>query len=181
MVEIAVIEASLVPSLVSLSQDDTIDLIKEHAAGMERDMVEHDPTYKQLVVYVALKHGDKIYGYYRTFHGYKEERLKNKFSIGVGGHVMYHDMEGFPLSALNRELQEEAGIAPGNARFLGFINDDSNEVGRCHLGLAYVVESPSKILKGDGSISNGKWYTMEELRNKKEEMESWSRRLLSMI
>ena len=181
MVELAVISSSLVPLVLSLSLEDAMEFIKAHVAGIERDEVEHDPAYKQLVVYAALKHGDKIYGYYRTFHDYREKRLRGMLSIGVGGHVERRDMKGFPLSTLKRELQEEAGIIPGSVRFLGFINDDSNEVGRCHLGLAYVSESPSKILKGDGSISNGKWYTIEELRKKEEEMESWSRRLLSMI
>lgn len=55
--------------------------------------------------------------------------------------------EDHPLfRGLRRELREEVVMPAGcTLRYLGAINDDSNSVGRVHLGLAFVLEVPSRL------------------------------------
>ena len=65
-----------------------------HLSLQPRELVEDDPTYKQIIPYVILRHteGAKVtYFSYRRDKG-GESRLENKRSIGVGGHLSQEDL-----------------------------------------------------------------------------------------
>ena len=38
-----------------------------------------------------------------------------------------------------RELEEEIGVRPEHLELIGIVNDDTNDVGRVHIGLIYVA------------------------------------------
>ena len=76
-----------------------------------------------------------------------EERLHGQqSSIGVGGHM--NDVTG--ADSINevlrvnaqRELEEEVGLSNNksqNMEYLGFINDDDNDVGKVHMGVVFKI------------------------------------------
>jgi predicted NUDIX family phosphoesterase len=107
-----------------------------------RDSVEYDTRYKQLIVYLVLRHREEIFIYQRI-RATGEKRLLDKYSFGLGGHINpVHSCSFRRLIASNlaRELKEEVSFpGPYSYRFLGFLNDEEEEVGRYHFGLVFLV------------------------------------------
>ncbi len=112
-----------------------------------RPEAEDNPAWKQPIPYCLVTQGEQLLTVRRT-RGQSERRLHGLWSIGLGGHVQAEDRGSGPLfeNSLRRELEEELAI-PGldrlQPRFLGLLNDDSNPVGRVHVGLVYRLEVPS--------------------------------------
>src|SRR5437763_16940392 len=52
---------------------------------LRRPLAEEDPSHKQIIPYVLLVHGDKVFYYVRGKRA-GEQRLVAKGSIGIGGH-----------------------------------------------------------------------------------------------
>jgi len=70
-----------------------------------------------------------------------DSQLKSVLTGSAGSRPEDHPL----FRGLRRELREEVVIPAGCVlRYLGAINDDSNSVGRVHLGLAFVLEVPSR-------------------------------------
>ena len=62
-----------------------------HAYFAPKDNIEYDLNFKQLIPYIILTHNDKYLMYTRTPKG-GENRLYNKKSLGVGGHINIGDI-----------------------------------------------------------------------------------------
>ena len=137
----------LLPNLVSCGVFPDGRFLSELLSKTEflnRDKVEHDPSYKQLIPYSILRYKDSVFHYKRSAWT-KETRLHRFYSIGVGGHVNKSDV--LPLwkdeiSAIewarDRELTEEFWVDHlREPRLVGLLNDDSNEVGLVHFGVIY--------------------------------------------
>ncbi len=137
---------------------------------MKRSFAEKDITYKQPISYSIILNPDlkQIFTYQRSLHdkNYTEKRLQGKWSCGVGGHIEKQDMDGNPIHlSMLRELEEEVEIAGTiNPKVLGYINDDSDDVGKVHFGILYLIETDSTTVKPKShEIDNGKLRTIEEL------------------
>src|SRR6266480_357085 len=104
-----------------------------------RSEAESDPDWKQIIPYVCLRDGERIFLMRRTRAG-GDERLFERYTIGIGGHVNPED-EGID-GGLNREWEEEiaADFVP-HFQPLGVLNDDDNAVGAVHLGLVYGADA----------------------------------------
>lgn len=112
---------------------------------LERSVAEEDPTHKQLIPYVVVRDGERLFLMRRTDAG-GDARLHGKASIGVGGHLNPVDEGEDPLMAgLRREWDEEleADWEP-DFRLVGLLNDDSNPVGAVHLGVVFTVEADGR-------------------------------------
>src|SRR5689334_6117012 len=115
-------------------------LTPELAQFRPRSEVEDDPGLKQIIPYVIFRSGDRVFCYTRG-KSQGEVRLHRLRSLGVGGHVAEADADGRATreayeTALRREIDEEVDIqTDGWIRCVGLINDDSNPVGRVHLGV----------------------------------------------
>ncbi|HXG39389.1 MAG TPA: hypothetical protein VNJ28_00470, partial [Candidatus Limnocylindrales bacterium] len=108
-----------------------------------RSPVERDPSLKQIIPYLVVRDGRRYFLMRRTRAGV-DERLHERFSIGVGGHLNPADAEtGEPIvrAGLVREWREElaADFLP-EFRLVGLLNDDETDVGRVHLGVVFVAE-----------------------------------------
>src|SRR5262249_31186008 len=147
---------------------------------LPRAEAEEDPSFKQLIPYLVLRHGGQVFYYRRRGGG--ESRLLRKRSIGLGGHVT--DADGPVAEAyragLLRELTEEVELAGGyRERCVGLINDDGTPVGQVHLGIVHVLD-----LDGDGvclreeALAEAGFATVAELRADLAAFETWSRFLL---
>jgi len=155
---------------------------------MRRGDAEENKHYKQPIPYVVLKRGNQVFAYERLVGG-GEERLHNKWSIGVGGHM--NTIEGNPQwnevlrENLNRELQEELSITSSGSLELevkGLINDDENEVGRVHIGVLVIAELPesAEIEVLEKEQLRGHWVTKNELRGMSN-LENWSKIALEVL
>ena len=152
-------------------------VIREGSFFMPRSEVEDDPTYQQVIPYIVFRHGDR-YLLTRRLKASSEKRLRQLFSLGVGGHINPGDVDhGDPvMDGLRREFEEEVEYAGEvNATLLGLINDDSSPVSRVHLALAFLVEgSSAEITIRETDKLAGELLTLEEMRIYYLEMESWS-------
>jgi predicted NUDIX family phosphoesterase len=162
-------------------------LESEQLSFLERKIAEINEDFKQLIPYCVLQNREgKIFSYQRTkFSG--EQRLLGKKSIGIGGHInpidgKAADKEAY-LNGLDRELKEEVGFVPDyQYTFLvGFLYDDSDKVGRVHLGIVHQVLVDSPIEPKDLALSEGVWLSKEELAQDIDSYENWSKFLINFI
>jgi predicted NUDIX family phosphoesterase len=165
-----------------------IILDKKNNSFQPRAQAETDPTFKQIIPYVVVTDGKSILHYVR---GKKagEQRLVAKGSIGIGGHINDEDHTLFAVGlqafqdAVKREVCEELTVqGPFDARPVGLINDDSTEVGRVHFGIVHVLfRTPEKVKKNEQVITQVEFIPIEELKARREQMESWSQLCLDNL
>lgn len=120
-----------------------LELMLRNIEVKRRGDMEQDPTYKQLISYVIVKNAKGETLVYQRLTGGGENRLHGLASIGVGGHMNPVDgLSGDKLLLENtyRELEEEIGVRPLQLGLVGVVNDDSNDVGKVHIGLIYVAD-----------------------------------------
>ncbi len=144
--------------------------LERSASFRPRAAAEEDPEWKQLIPYCVVQRGDTVLCLERL-SAQSEHRLHRRLSIGVGGHVNPVDapLEGAVARGLLRELHEELRLPRdcGEPRFLGLINDDSNAVGRVHVGLAFVLRlaAGSKISVRETRKMVGRFSPLADLRS----------------
>jgi predicted NUDIX family phosphoesterase len=148
---------------------------------LPRAAAEEDPTHKQLIPYLVLRHGDRVLCYTRGKSG-GEARLHAKMSIGIGGHIndgdthAEHFDEAAYFRAVERELHEELEIRGGyRQRIAALLNDDSNDVGRVHLGVVHLIEVDSPdIQPREDAIRDLAFLSAAEITPLRDRLESWS-------
>lgn len=168
----------------------------DHTSYRPRDLMETDPSFKQLIPYCIFRHLDDqghswLFQYTRG-KGQGEGRLHSKRSIGVGGHISTvdaSDRSANPyLEGLARELEEEVVIdCPYRQRCVGLINDDETEVGRVHLGVVHLfdVESPA-VRSREADLVDGGFRRVDELLSElaasdRGRFETWSKICLEAL
>src|SRR5579862_892706 len=163
-------------------------LSRENNFFMARSIAETDPAFKQIIPYALLSHGGKILHYVR---GKKsgEQRLAAKGSIGISGHMNDMDEGLFALdreaylAGVRREVEEELRVeTPYTNRIVALLNDDTTEVGRVHLGVVHLFElETAQVGKREAMITGLAFLTPEELRAKRENLETWSQLCLDSL
>lgn len=153
-----------------------------------RGAMEIDPTFKQLIPYVLMRHMDadgvvRVFTYTRGGGG-GEKRLHAKRSVGVGGHISSEDASHEDASAdvglyrrgLERELAEEVRIDSGYEESLvGLINDDETAVGKVHLGVVHIFDlTEAKVSSAEADLAEGQFVPVDQLLAEIETFESWS-------
>ena len=144
--------------------------------------VETDPSFKQLIPYIVLKCGDRLFHYRRGSAG-TEKRLEALRSVGIGGHISEADASGGDdpyQTGMMRELTEEVDVGCGfTQRCIGFINDDRTPVGSVHLGVVHVfeLETPSARSRED-ALADAGFAPWPELLRFAEQFETWSQFVL---
>lgn len=162
--------------LITDNLDAALELIAERHDFLPRPIAEGNPDYKQVIPYVALVDGEKVFATRRLPES-GETRLHGLISLGVGGHIAQTDGAGRQalLNGMRRELREEVSIEEeGTPRFAGLINDDGTEVGKVHLGLFCVLPVRGRVRVRETGKLEGFWLRRAELRGRESEMESWS-------
>ncbi len=152
---------------------------------LSRDLAEEDPSHKQIIPYAIFRHGDRFLHYVRG-GGSGEKRLAAKGSIGIGGHINDSDHAGSSLdkdtytTGVEREIDEELNISGGHSQeILGLINDDSNEVGKVHLGVVHLFTLENdEVTAGEDNITDLQFLTLEQLEARRDQLESWSQMCL---
>jgi predicted NUDIX family phosphoesterase len=145
---------------------------------LPRHQVESDPAWKQLIPYFIILCGDRVWYYVRSGRS-GEGRLVARLSIGVGGHINRTDLrqDGTAYDAgADRELEEEVRL-PGatSRRICALLNDDSNPVGKVHLGVVSIVRvSDPNVASLEDTVTESGFATPGELASRMEQMETWS-------
>lgn len=160
-------------------------IIRDNYFYEKRGLVEVDPAYKQPIPYCIIANPitKQIFAYQRAIKDahYAEERLRGKWSWGIGGHI--DKLEEEPndpiLTSMLRELQEEVEIPHlTEPLLLGYINDDQTEVGQVHFGLLYLLKTMIKISPKDMEIAWGGYMNYDDLEEicitSEKNVESWS-------
>ena len=141
-----------------INSENTIKYLKLILANytfLPRGKVENDPSWQQIIPYLILEVGGKIF-LMRRKGDHTETRLSSMYSIGVGGHVNRKDIRELGklssaaqvFSLAKREFEEEVDYkGTYQTKFLGLLNDDSNEVGMVHLGLVVHLSGDTKDAK----------------------------------
>ncbi|WP_436950148.1 NUDIX domain-containing protein [Staphylococcus xylosus] len=153
-----------------------------------RGDMEEDPTFKQLISYCILENENDELLVYERLSGGGEARLHGQSSIGVGGHM--NDVKG--AESINevlrvnaqRELEEEVGLSESksqNLAYIGFINDDTNEVGEVHLGVVFKIHVNSNDVEAmETDTLRIKWVDQSKIEDY-DEYETWSALILQAI
>lgn len=159
-----------------------LEIIRNEHEYMPRAEAEGQSAFKQIIPYVILRQGDKIFVTRRLNKG-GEARLHGKISIGVGGHINPVDEQGDMLmKGLWREIHEEVELhSHGELCSCGFINDDSNSVGSVHLGACFTLETEGEVTVKETEKLEGLWMTLPELKENYDYMETWTQIALEVL
>ncbi|EEE48640.1 NUDIX domain-containing protein [Staphylococcus capitis] len=163
---------------------DIFNALNEYEVKRRGDM-EEDSTFKQLISYCLLENEKGEILVYERLSGGGEERLHGQSSIGVGGHmndVMGADSINEVLRVnAQRELEEEVGLAKEdsqNMEYLGFINDDNNEVGKVHMGIVFkITVSTTDVEAKETDTLRIKWVEKGSIESY-DDFETWSALIL---
>lgn len=159
-----------------------LDRIKEKQHYGLRSLMEIDENYKQICSYVIFKFEDKLFLMQRRASA-SEQRLKNKLSLGIGGHLRKEDIENktvfeWALREFNEEVNYQGKV---NTSLLGMINVDDDAVGRVHFGLIFLAEGFSDKISIRSELKEGKLVKITDLKNYYNSLESWSQIVLDYI
>ena len=163
-----------------MDEEELFQLLTKHLEFKERTQVlEQDPTFKQIIPYFVVRRGEEYLTARRRNTG-GEKRLYGGRLIGFGGHLRAGDIKGKMSEWLQREFNEE--IEAKNVlgiSFLGIVNHDGDEdkgVHKVHFGLVFEmkVEGEANVKEGD-DLEDGEFLSVKELLEKRDEMELWSR------
>ena len=160
-----------------------LEKLFQHGLFRSRSELEEDPAFKQIIPYAMITNNESLY-LFKRLPGQTETRLHQKFSIGVGGHMgpgrIKELNEQYIIDELKRELFEEVSLTDTcileKIIFAGFINDDSIEVGRVHIGLLFNIEVSNKgIAINETDKMTASWIEKADIPNYYARLETWSR------
>lgn len=138
-----------------------------------RPAMEQDPAWKQVIPYLVLRDRTRYFLMRRSTAG-ADARLHDRYSIGVGGHLNPGD--GGIEGGLRREWREELRATwEPEFRLVGLLNDDSNEVGRVHLGVVFTAEAAGRpVAVREIDKLTGGFAEPDEVAGVANRLETWS-------
>ena len=164
----------------------------EHLYICQREMLEKNLSYRQIIPYATVQHDGKLLAYRRTTKA-GEARLHGKVSVGFGGHIdlvdVVHtnsviDLEATIAGCCARELAEELvfeGSQPP-AKFSGaLILLDDTPTDAVHVGAVFVIEAEnSNVRSAEEEIEVIGWFTPDEILAI-DNLENWTRVLAEQL
>ena len=162
-----------------------LDNLTSHLFFAEREYMEVNSHYKQIIPYLMLQRGQgdetRVLCYQRrTKH--TEKRLGGMWSVGFGGHIEPLDRDndqvaanGMVTATALREMEEETGLNPGAEALslIGFINSDSEDVSSVHFGVVFKVDLDGlsdtddqimELVSAQAEPHQARWIALKELR-----------------
>ncbi|MCY8228748.1 hypothetical protein MOC30_14255 [Bacillus spizizenii] len=158
--------------------------------------------YKQPIPYIVIRREGLYFVTERLSKG-GEMRLHGKLAMGVGGHMnppnatYIHELAWKPwqprfsferLLEINtrREMKEELSINREGLEIkpIGLINDDSDTVGRVHLGILGIIDldplATVEVIEMDQLA--GHWMTLDMLKEKEyDRLENWGKIVVDLL
>ena len=162
-------------------RDFSSTILENHKYHKRGDDLENDDSLQQVIPYVWIVNPVEktVFAYRRApDENYTEERLRDKWSCGLGGHVDRED-SGNPIqSAMMRELREEVKIDEyPDPRVVGYLNLN-HDVHAVHFGVVAIAETTLPVEKGDDEMAEGRFFSIRELEqlfaNPDTDVEEWT-------
>lgn len=150
-------------------------LITQNQEFLPRSIMETDLRYKQIIPYLIFTHNNRYFLMQRHAQA-SETRLRNKFTLGIGGHIYQKDMQHNDICAwAMREFHEEV-VYSGSLRIepLGILNDNLTDVGKVHIGFVFLLHGDSPDISIKSELAQGSMLTLAECSTYFDAMESWS-------
>jgi predicted NUDIX family phosphoesterase len=167
-----------------------------------RLIMETDPTYKQIIPYLIFEHNNNYFLMQRQSTA-SETRLRNKVTLGIGGHIRKEDMsysaeasssakasedkskdmqENSLFAWARREFHEEVNYS-GNLVVtpLGILNDDSDDVGKVHIGFVFLLTGDVSDITVKSELKSGMLVPLSECLAQRDRMESWSQFVVDFL
>lgn len=148
-----------------------------------RAQAEEDPAFQQIIPYLVFTHAGKVFMMQRKETA-GEQRLKNKLSIGVGGHIRAEDFNHGDsiISWAQREFEEEVAYS-GSVTFkpLGIIRKTATPVDQVHTGFVYLLEGDSPAISIKEEHKSGSLITLSECQQRYAEFEGWSQLIIDFL
>ncbi len=168
--------------LEEVDMQEYIHLIKTRQEFHPRALMEQDQKYKQIIPYLLFRHKNRYFLMQRKAKA-SEQRLANKFTLGIGGHIRKEDMKTDSIfDWAKREFKEEINYSGSfTIKPLGILNDESNAVGQVHTGFVFLLEGDSDQISVKSELKSGTLATLDECLAHTEQMESWSQMVLEHI
>jgi predicted NUDIX family phosphoesterase len=163
---------------------------------MPRTEAEVDSDFKQFITYTIIQQRDKILSFRRGQYNRAAAFLRGALCVGFGGHVTEDDYSiltypdrGIRANAA-REISEELKLGsdrphinPDDIEVLGFLNDDSSDIGMRHVAAVlryWAPETPEwkNPQRGEASINQLRWIKTVGPEIDLLEFEYWSQLVL---
>lgn len=150
-------------------------IIKLHKEFLWRSNMEQDESYKQIIPYLVFTAGNKFFLMQRKSSA-SEQRLKNKYSLGIGGHIREEDIDSNNIEDwASREFHEEVDYKGKlSIKPLGLINDDSSFVGRVHFGFVFLLSGSNENISIKSELKSGMLFSLKKCLDLRKDMEAWS-------
>ena len=157
-------------------------LIQRYKKFLWRSKMEQDPTYKQIIPYMIFTHDQKYFVMKRKSTA-SEQRLQNKSSLGIGGHIRKEDLKRTNIiDWAQREFKEEVKFrGTFKIESLGILNDESNAVGQVHTGFVFLLHGSNGNISIRDEHKNGTLLSLEECLALYNQMETWSQIVLDFL
>jgi predicted NUDIX family phosphoesterase len=112
-----------------------------------------------------------------------DARLSEKYTVGIGGHVRQEDLVETSIQEWGwREFHEEIEYQGKlHIKTLGMINDDSNDVGRVHLGFVFLAYGNTDQISIKSELQSGHLVSLEEAYQKGDQLESWTKIIIQTL
>jgi predicted NUDIX family phosphoesterase len=166
-------------------------ILTNHRYALRGNELENNSELKQIIPYIWIVNPQRreVFLYQRGSHDvpegeHVETRYLGKFSGGVGGHIDKETEHGATdpiIAAMMRELREEVVMNTyPTPRFVGYLNDDSDSIGRVHLGLVALAETTSNVeARANEGLLSGRFYSVGDAQrlmdDSRVKVESWTR------
>ena len=155
---------------------------------IRRADAEEDMSYEQIIPYVLVKSESNEYYVTKRIDG--EQRLKNKLSLGFGGHInscddKHYGVQKMVYNCMNRELSEEAKMPRFYKTYeIGTVRD-LNSSTPDHIGIVFCAEVAEKDMKKVKVLETdklkGSWMSLKDLVFNFESFESWAQLIIAEI
>lgn len=158
-----------------------INNIKLYQTECVRYLAEEDYNFKQIVSYIIFMHEDNIFLMERSNKS-SEQKLKDKLSLGIGGHLNKLDLAQDTLLWGMREFNEEVNYNNDfKIKLVGIINDESNDIGKLHLGIVYIMQGINNNISIKSELKSGRLISISECLTFYERLEPWSQLVINFI
>lgn len=160
------------------------ELVAAGGQFLPRPLMEVDPTYKQIIPYMVFVHDRRVYVMQRSGAA-GEQRLANKYTVGIGGHVRAGDLlgSGKLVDWGTREFAEEIAYDGSfkSVQIIGLVNDDRDAVGQVHLGIVFLLAAESGDIAIRSELKSGMLMGRAECLAVHDRMETWSQFVVDML
>ena len=170
-------------SFIEGSFDQYAQKIVKNSLFIERADAETNTNYKQIIPYLVFMHEGNVFMMQRKSTA-GEQRLKNKLSLGIGGHIRAEDFDlgASILDWAQREFAEEVNYSD-KITFspLGIINSNASLVDQVHAGFVYLLKGDSAAISVKEEMKSGELVSLETCKNRYDEFERWSQIIIDYL